>query len=126
LLGTHFSVFSTGLLYLYDRPDIGVPVILTVMASLYTSLVQQPEVTRLFWRQQGGWLISSDRDETDGLILVSGSRFSSLFCVLHFRACNGRRVDLMVFADSVDTDTYKKLLVLLHSGEGVNGSAGTP
>jgi hypothetical protein len=125
-LGAHFSVFLTALLYLNDRPVTGVAVVLLVLLSLYKSLVMQPRMTGLSWRQQSGWRVVSDSYDISALALLDSSRFNSLFCALYFRTKTGRRIDVLVFADSVGISSYKELLVLLRSGTGINDSAGTP
>lgn len=109
LITTILVVFS--LLLLSFDFYLKLLVIALVLFSTGYFARRRSQIISMKWLKGNRWLILSVRDSKQEAVLLNSSFISRFICVLNFKLDSGGKISYTVFADSLDHEQMRRLLV---------------
>jgi hypothetical protein len=96
---------------IWSRAVLACLVLVSGGLSVKTALLA-PGVRELQWQKDKGWLLATGQGQELSAQLLGSSRVWTRFALLHFAAGN-RRLNLVVWPDSLEPEDFRRLRVLL-------------
>jgi hypothetical protein len=106
------ALVATSILFLsWDLP-LRLLCVVIILSLHYYLLRRSTSCRHLVWQSGNGWLLTIN-NETIHATLLQESLVTSWLIILLFRTEPGRSLSVLIWADSVHADTFRKLRVRL-------------
>lgn len=89
------------------------------MVKKYITRISDKIIVAL-WKEEGrnqNWMLMTRIGDKYSGVLLKDSSSSALLVVLNFKIANGKRQSILVFPDSVDKSSFRRLRVYLKTGK---------
>ncbi|MEE9395406.1 MAG: protein YgfX [Methylococcales bacterium] len=87
--------------------------IITIITSFFYGLEKNRREKRIFGYGDSGWYVESKTGKSRSVSLMGSSVATPLFIFLHLKSEQSTPFSFLIFQDSVNTESYRRLRILL-------------